>query len=138
MERIVVVAADCLSFPDRLRRAPSWETRRRQMIDFCERSRFALIDEVSQYERGSDGWQVVSGALDFCHEVRPILEESRDWSTAWRSVVNACGRVPLFANAGRKRRAHGKSQIMNYVILGFQTGHVMDLRLPLDLPRCCP
>jgi hypothetical protein len=134
----VVVASQCLRFPDRLRRAPSWETRQRQALDFCERSRSALIAEVSRYERGSDGWQLVSGALDFCTEVPPILKQSRDWSTARRSVVEACGRVPLLANAGKKKRALGKSQMMNQVVLGLQTGHVVDLHLPIGLPPCCP
>jgi hypothetical protein len=133
-KRIIVVASKCLRFPDQLGRAPSWETRQRQAIDFCERSRSALISEVSRYERGSDGWQVASGALDFCSEVPTILEKSQDLPTASRSVVNACGRVPLLANEGRKKRALGKSQMMNCVVLGLQTGHVVDLQLPLGLP----
>ena len=133
-----VVASQCLRFPGQLRRAPSWEARQRQALDFCERSRSALIAEVSRYERGSDGWQLVSGALDFCTEVPPILKQSRDWSTARRSVVEACGRVPLLANAGKKKRALGKSQMMNQVVLGLQTGHVADLQLPIGLPPCCP
>jgi hypothetical protein len=136
-KRFTVVASKCLRFPNQLGRASSWETRQRQAIDFCERSRSVLITEVSRFERGSDGWQVASGALDFCSEVPTILEKSRDWPMAWRSVVNACGRVPLLANEGRKKRALGKSQIMNCVVLGLQTGHVVDLQLPLGLPASC-
>jgi hypothetical protein len=52
--------------------------------------------------------------------------------------VEACGRVPLLANAGKKKRALGKSQMMNQVVLGLQTGHVVDLHLPIGLPPCCP
>jgi len=131
------VAPDRVRFPAQLRRGPSWATLQRQVIDFCDRSRSALIVEVSQHERGSDGWQVLSGALDFCREIPPIVEGSRDRSTVWRSVVNACGRVPLLANARRKKRALGKSQIMNCVVLGLQTGRIMDLELPLGVPQCC-
>ena len=134
--RIAVVASDRVRFPDQLRRGPSWATLQRQVIDFCDRSRSALIVEVSQHERGSDGWQVLSGALDFCLEVPPIVEESRDRSMAWRSVINACGRVPLLANPGRKKRALGKAQVMNRVVLGLQTGRIRDLELPLDVPLC--
>jgi len=131
------VAPDRVRFPAQLRRGPSWATLQRQVIDFCDRSRSALIVEVSQHERGSDGWQVLSGALDFCREVPPIVEESQDRSTALRSVINACGRVPLLANAGRRKRALGKSQIMNCVVLGLQTGRIMDLELPVGAPLCC-
>lgn len=134
---MVVVASDRLRYANQLRRAPSWEILQRQAVEFCDRSFAALVAEVSQYERGSDGWQVVSGALDFCREVPPILEESRDRSMAWRSVMNVCGRVPLLSNAARRKRALGKSQIMNHVVLGLQTGRIMDLELPLGFPRCC-
>lgn len=105
--KVVFVASDRAGFPDQLRRGPSWATLQRQVIDFCDRSRSALIVEASQHERASDGW---------------------------RSVINACRRVPLLANPRRKKRALGKSQIMNRVVLGLQTGRIMDLELPLDVP----
>jgi hypothetical protein len=123
---------------EQLEGAPPWDELRRQMVAFCERSRAALSDELCRYPTGTQDWEILSGAIEYCGEVIPVLEDASDWAAAWAGNSDAAGSIPLWASRSKRNRERGRSVMSMQIAIRIQTGHVIELDIPGDLPLATP
>lgn len=124
--------------PDKVRKpmqvegAPSWEDLLPELIAFCERSRSAVTDELRKYPNGSKHWEILSGLIQYCGDVVPLLKDSSDWAAAW--VANAEQNFhPRFKSQSERNRSRGRSLMTTHLAIRIQTGDVPDLELSRDL-----
>jgi hypothetical protein len=93
-----------------------------------------LEDELGRHPEGNHNWDIVSGAIEYCGEVIPVLESAPDWESAWAGNDNLTTSISLWVRQSKKYRAMGRSTIGMYVTGGIQTGKVRQLAVPGDLP----
>ena len=120
--------------PKQLEGVPAWDELRPQLISFCERSRSALEAELGRHPKGNHNWEIVSGAIEYCAEVIPVLENAQDWETAWAGNSDMPTGVRTWRRLSKWYRGIGRSTMSNYVTLGIQTGQIRELDVPGDLP----
>jgi hypothetical protein len=120
--------------PKQLEGAPAWDELRPKLISFCERSRSALEAELGRHPKGSHNWEIVSGAIEYCAEVIPVLENAQDWETAWAGNSDMPTGVRTWRRLSKWYRGIGRSTMSNYVTLGIQTGQIRELDVPGDVP----
>jgi hypothetical protein len=114
--------------------APPWNELRREMVRFCQRSQRQLEAERRRFQRGTANWEIISGAIEYCTEVLPAIENAPDWESAWAGNSDAAGFIPLWGRRSKKFRAIGRPMMSKHVAMRVQTGQVRELDVPGDLP----
>ena len=118
--------------------APPWDELRPEVITWCERSRSALEVELRRHPEGNHNWEIVSGAIEYCVEVIPVIEGAPDWESACAANGSLSTSIPLWSRMSKKYRAIGRSTISDRVTLGIQTGQIREIDVPGDLPLVKP
>ena len=83
--------------PKHLDGAPPWDELQRELISWCERTRSALEAELGRHPKGNHNREIVSGAIEYCAEVIPVLERAPNWEAANAANGDLSSSVPLWA-----------------------------------------